>query len=71
MNHKNAPHSKVSSEDFEILSVLGTGGERLAKLIVCVLIEGVCPVIIVFFCYMSLFQLNFTDDIVKVNYFAV
>ena len=28
VNHKDAAHGKVSSEDFEILSVLGTGGER-------------------------------------------
>ena len=27
VNHKNPAHNRVSSEDFEILSVLGTGGE--------------------------------------------
>ena len=27
VNHKNSDHNRVSSEDFEILSVLGTGGE--------------------------------------------
>lgn len=28
VNHKNPANGKVSSEDFEILSVLGTGGDH-------------------------------------------
>ena len=38
VNHKNPAHGKVSSEDFEILSVLGTGGESLLNILVHVFI---------------------------------
>ena len=41
INHKDPAHAKVSSEDFEILSVLGTGGEYIWLYILVTVVHSV------------------------------